>query len=92
MSGYNGWKNYETWCVKLWLDNDEWTYRDMVGKAKAIPEVYSLAEEIREYVERAVPLTGASMFVDLLEKALCEVDWYEIAEAYHNYYEEEEDE
>lgn len=19
---YNGWKNYETWCCKLWLDND----------------------------------------------------------------------
>ena len=24
---YNGWKNYETWAVKLWLDNDEPTYR-----------------------------------------------------------------
>ena len=21
--GYNGWKNYETWCVKLWADNGE---------------------------------------------------------------------
>jgi len=20
---YNGWKNYETWSVKLWLDNEE---------------------------------------------------------------------
>jgi len=24
---YNGWKNYETWCVHLWLANEEGTYR-----------------------------------------------------------------
>jgi hypothetical protein len=23
---YNGWKNYETWAVSLWLNNDEGTY------------------------------------------------------------------
>lgn len=23
---YNGWTNYETWCVKLWIDNDQGEY------------------------------------------------------------------
>ena len=23
---YNGWYNYETWNLKLWLDNDQGTY------------------------------------------------------------------
>jgi len=26
MSGYQGWKNYETWNVVLWLANDEVLY------------------------------------------------------------------
>ena len=24
---YNGWTNYETWCVALWIDNEEPTQR-----------------------------------------------------------------
>lgn len=24
--GYNGWSNYPTWCVNLWLQNDEGLY------------------------------------------------------------------
>lgn len=24
--GYQGWKNYPTWCVNLWLGNDEGLY------------------------------------------------------------------
>ena len=26
MSDYNGWTNYETWCAKLWMDNDRGSY------------------------------------------------------------------
>jgi len=29
-NGYNGWANYETWNVALWLDNDERSHRAVV--------------------------------------------------------------
>lgn len=37
MSNYNGWRNYETWNVALWIDNDE--------------TLYSIAREVRDYAQ-----------------------------------------
>ena len=37
---YNGWKNYATWNVALWLDNDESMYRyytEAVKRQRAHP-------------------------------------------------------
>ena len=36
----NGWYNYETWNLKLWLDNDEGTYNMVQEKAKALIKKY----------------------------------------------------
>ena len=34
MSTYNGWKNYQTWNVALWIGNDEGMYRAAVDFAR----------------------------------------------------------
>jgi len=70
---YNGWTNYETWIVKLWLDNSG------TGECPVEPT----ASAIKDYIQEFNPLAGdASMYADMLGAALSSVNWYEIAEAY----------
>ena len=85
MTDYNGWSNYETWNVKLWLDNDEGIYNEVLSWAKEVkgtkdPEV-KLADRIKDYIEENAPELGSSCYADLLNASLGEVNYYEIAES-----------
>ena len=90
--GYNGWTNYETWAAKLWMDNEEGSYRHWDSEAQDAwddaeadgtftrDEVASreLAEKLKEEHESAMP-DVQGLFSDLLTAALSEVNWHEIA-------------
>jgi len=92
---YNGWTNYETWLVNLWMDNDEnmqshlrQVAADEIEKAMvnssdwmdAVEEAtQALASAMQEnHDEGCAEVTG--VFADLLNSALGEVNWDEIAE------------
>ena len=95
--GYQGWENYPTWVVKLWLDNDEGTYnhmreltKDAKEKGKKEPghvfteteaTLYYLEDAIKNFVEEMTEIK-AGMASDLLGWAIGEVNFKEIAEAY----------
>ena len=80
---YNGWYNYETWCVALWMDNDQGVYeyfrycvREYDGDVRAV------AEQIEQWHKDVIDeLDLPNCFAsDLLGGAMSEVNWDEIAE------------
>jgi len=91
---YNGWSNYETWCVNLWIDNDEGLQDHVIQLADEALEtedggghnsIWSLSQQIEGIVDEMNPLADkADMFTDLLGSALSDVDYYEIAEHWIN--------
>lgn len=95
---YNGWSNYPTWNVNLWLSNDEGLYDEATRSAQLVCERiteadnfgdiatrrrFELAEGFKRWVtDDLAPDLGASFAADLLGYALDGVDWYELADAW----------
>lgn len=82
---YNGWSNYPTWNVALWLGNEPATYEDSrrITRENAHKGRSHVADALRDYVEELAgePLTEASFVADLLGHAIGEVDWFELADS-----------
>lgn len=72
---YNGWTNYETWNVHLWITNEEGIYRAMVaGK----PYTAKTAER---FVRRIFPNGTPDM--ENRSGDYKKVNWQEIADAFN---------
>lgn len=96
---YNGWTNYETWAVALWIDSERASYecwRQAAAQARREAPTcrqvadgiwseenaarFLLADWLKEDITDAAPLTEANVYSDLLNAALAEVNWQEIAD------------
>jgi hypothetical protein len=85
MATYEGWTNYPTWAVKLWIDNEEGSYNYWRERAEHWQgrdgAEYHLANELKENFEESNPIDNASPYADLMTWAIAEVNWDEIAKA-----------
>lgn len=80
MNEYNGWTNYATWNVNLWLTNDEGSYNYWMERARD-SEVNELAIALENEHREAMPELNASTYSDLLQYILSSVNWHEIAKS-----------
>lgn len=90
---YNGWTNYETWNLALWIDNEMgsqtyWRERAIETYAHATANdtftredsaALDLAEELKDSIEQDAPELEPSFYSDMLNAGISEVNWYEIA-------------
>jgi len=85
---YNGYNNYETWLVALWIDNDQGYQEDINSMSEqcTVDDINDLATSIKEYVEMMPDVSKAiengGMVADLVNSTLSDVDWYELSEMY----------
>jgi len=97
--GYNGYTNYETWAVCLWLDNDSGNYeywqervQELTGElGEGFEESkywspdekvkFTIADELKgQFEDLAEQANLEGVLADLLNGALSEVKWDEVAE------------
>ena len=78
--GYNGWSNYETWNFKLWLDNDEPTYKKTQELVKACEgDAVELAYKLTDMANDEAPEIQASFYSDVMMASVREVNYLEVA-------------
>lgn len=74
---YNGWTNKETWLVNLWLGDG---LPEMIDPTDSLSDIEDRIKELVEMITDEV--TQAGLLADLLNCALGEINYRELAEHY----------
>jgi|TARA_R110000744_G_C19354280_1_gene560711 hypothetical protein len=103
---YNGWTNWETWNLKLWIDNDENLYHEINSLVHANifssiikkggfdnVDYYKVSTRLHEYFETLTyeKIIGFGFFRDVSIQALNDVNFMEIAKHIVNDLREDEE-
>jgi hypothetical protein len=75
--GYNGWKNYETWAVALWIDNEQSSYEWSRDMARTIREDAPTSLQVEDgvwSVEEAAKFNLADSLKDWQESEMPDLE------------------
>jgi hypothetical protein len=86
---YNGWTNYETWLMELWISIDyDREVCDMAENFRHDKQIYEFGDALKEYFETLSDVSEVfekpGFVSDFLNGAMSEIDWYDIAQHYHD--------
>lgn len=77
----NGWANHATWLVNLWLGEYNYDHSELSGLSR-----YEATQALNEAVDNILTDFGTTepsgLAADLINSALSDVDWYELADSY----------
>ncbi len=86
---YNGWTNYETWCLNIWIDNDQYLAERKAELVREVTlhyddkQVYELSLLLESMVEELKDnALEVGLLSDLLGGAIGKINFYELAEHY----------
>ena len=86
---YNGWTNYQTWCFKLWLDNDLNLYNEFynyivqnIDDARVLRLTCNYLKDIADELTEEHYENEACFGQDLIGYALNEIDYTQIATSF----------
>ncbi len=86
---YNGWTNYETWCLNIWIDNDQYLNERKAELVREVTlhyddkQVYELSLLLESMVEELKDnALEVGLLSDLLGGAIGKINFYELAEHY----------
>ena len=89
---YNGWSNYQTWCVHLWMTNVEAVFNFHTHRAQELLKdndgdqsaaIAAFADELKAGIEKYSPTADeANVYSDLMQYAMDTADYDEIAETF----------
>ncbi|MBZ9706088.1 hypothetical protein LB543_05060 [Mesorhizobium sp. ESP7-2] len=86
MTTYQGWKNYETWNISLWISNDYGIYTAMRAARPFTPQTAeTFCREVFPHgtPDMAIGQHGETLSQTAARECLNLVDWQEIADDFN---------